>query len=119
MQRHFGHRLRQCALPEARIEFAPRVRSAHGIIVAFAGLVHDAQVGFSGGEEVHCVHNGAIDGKSTLATTGNKDTKGFFRFARGDGEKFGTNGIASEHGFDAKFFRSDGVAGGDLAREAR
>src|SRR5204863_7886202 len=74
---------------DLRVEFAPRVRSAHRIIVAFAGLVHDAQVGFSRGEEIHCVHDGAINGKGALAAAGNKDTKGFLRFARGDGEKFG------------------------------
>src|SRR5882724_387739 len=102
-----------------RYKFAPRIRSAYRIIVAFAGLVHNAQFGFARGEAVHGVRDAAIDGQSALAAAGDEEAEGFFRFARSNLKKLGADRIAGEDSFFAKFFRGDGIAGGDTARHAR
>ncbi|MGA2099266.1 MAG: hypothetical protein ABSH39_23520 [Candidatus Acidiferrum sp.] len=53
------------------VDFAARVGGADSIIVALASLVNDGKIGFAEGEEIHRVHEGAIDGQSSLAAAGN------------------------------------------------
>jgi len=95
------------------------VRTA--FIVAFAGLVHNAQSDFSRARAIHGVHHGAIEGKSALTAAGNKDAKGFFPVCGGAMAKnFGTNRISGSGRLLApNFLRSDGIARGDFARKAR
>src|SRR5579859_845530 len=45
-------------------DFAAGISGAHRVVVAFAGLVNDAQFFFARGETVHGIHESAINWKS-------------------------------------------------------
>ncbi len=44
-----------------RVDFAPRIGGAYGIIIAFAGLMHDGQFAFPCGQTVHGLDQRPVD----------------------------------------------------------
>ena len=56
-----------------RVDFTPRIRHAHSIIVAFAGLVNDGDAIFLRGQQIRGVHQRAVDDQRALAASGDQD----------------------------------------------
>src|SRR5712672_971849 len=104
---------------DLRWKFAPRVRGAHRIIIAFAGLMHDDQFAFSCGESIHGVDNRAIDHEGALAATGDKEAKWFLRLSWRDREKLSTHWTASDYRFFAPRACRNVIPGGNALGDSR
>src|ERR1700722_11079170 len=105
-----------------RSEFAPRVRHANSIIVAFTGLVHDEKLVFSRCQQIERINYRAIDGQRAAAAAGNKDTEGLAMLAARRRKKFSAHRNASGDSLGTKtgggFLESAGDARGNSGEDA-
>src|SRR5208337_543291 len=92
-------------------------RGAYGIIVAFAGLVHNLQLILSRREKIHGIHKGPIDGQSALAASRNEQVKGFLGLAGRNREELRAHRAAGDDGLFSPPTGRNFIAGGNALRQ--
>ena len=102
-----------------RIDLAPRVRGAHRIIIAFAGLVHDRELIFSWSEQVHGIDKCTVDRQGSLATACHQQPERLFGAPRHDREKLRAHRTARNDGFFSPGLGRNFIAGGNPFGELR
>ena len=109
--RQKGHHLRQ--------DFAPRISGTHRVMVALAGLMHDAQLVFSRGQAVHGIHKHTVDRQSALAAARNEQAQGISGLARRNRKEFRTHRASRNHRLFSPRLCRNFIAGGNALRKTR
>jgi len=112
-----------CHVPDEghylRVDFAPRIRHTHSIIVALAGLMNDRDAILVRGQHVPGIHERAVDDERALAASGNQNVERLSRCALRHGEKFRSHGNSCERRLAPPELRGRLVSRGDTGHHAR